>query len=110
LKKPIIATKTMVISPHYLASMAGSQILQKGGNAFDAAVAVSACLAVVYPLMTGLGGDSLTIQLLKKAGHQVKVVKDFDSAMGHAQEIRIDVQGFLSGGVDPRGDGVAIGW
>lgn len=46
----------MVVSPHYLASVAGHKILEKGGNAFDAAVAVSACLGVVYPHMTGLGG------------------------------------------------------
>lgn len=56
--RPAIGTKTMVVSPHYLASTAGARILQKGGNAFDAAVAVSATLAVVYPHMTGLGGDS----------------------------------------------------
>jgi len=54
----IVGTKSMVVSPHYLASMAGDEILQKGGNAFDAAVAISACLAVVYPHMTGMGGDS----------------------------------------------------
>lgn len=57
-KRPVIGTKTMVVSPHYLASAAGARMLQKGGNAFDAAVAVSATLAVVYPHMTGLGGDS----------------------------------------------------
>lgn len=54
----VIGTKTMVVSPHYLASMAGSRMLQQGGNAYDAAVAISACLAVVYPHMTGIGGDS----------------------------------------------------
>ncbi|WP_079914497.1 gamma-glutamyltransferase [Paenibacillus sp. 32352] len=54
----VVGTKTMVVSPHYLASMAGSRMLQQGGNAYDAAVAISACLAVVYPHMTGIGGDS----------------------------------------------------
>lgn len=58
MRKAVVGTKTMVVSPHYLASAAGARMLEQGGNAFDAAVAVSACLAVVYPHMTGLGGDS----------------------------------------------------
>ena len=60
-----IGTKQMVVSPHYLASQAGAGILEKGGNAFDAAVAVSACLAVVYPHMTGLGGGSFLLTFPK---------------------------------------------
>ncbi len=58
IRPPAIGTQTMVTSPHYLATMAGARILDQGGNAFDAAVAVSACLAVVYPHMTGIGGDA----------------------------------------------------
>lgn len=53
-----LGRSVMVVSPHYLASTVGAKILAKGGNAFDAAVAVSATLAVVYPHMTGVGGDS----------------------------------------------------
>ncbi|SCA88075.1 putative gamma-glutamyltransferase YwrD [Bacillus glycinifermentans] len=47
MEKLRIGTKQMVVSPHYLASLAGHRMLEKGGNAFDAAVCVSACLAVV---------------------------------------------------------------
>ncbi|PSR17482.1 gamma-glutamyltransferase [filamentous cyanobacterium CCP3] len=47
----------MVVCPHYLASTAGLNILSQGGSAVDAAIAVQAALAVVYPHMTGLGGD-----------------------------------------------------
>ncbi|BCJ87146.1 gamma-glutamyltransferase [Effusibacillus dendaii] len=66
--KSVIGTKQMVVSPHYLASMAGNRMLEKGGNAFDAAVAVSACLAVVYPHMTGMGGDSFWLTYSQKEG------------------------------------------
>ena len=64
----IIGTKSMVVSPHYLASMAGNTILEQGGNAFDAAVAVSACLGVVYPHMTGPGGDMFWLTYKKEEG------------------------------------------
>jgi len=47
----------MVVSPHHLASQAGLEVLKDGGDAVAAAVAVAACLAVVYPHMTGIGGD-----------------------------------------------------
>ncbi|CAM4361736.1 gamma-glutamyltranspeptidase/glutathione hydrolase [Paenibacillus endophyticus] len=58
MNQSVIGTKAMVVSPHYLATAAGARMLEQGGNAYDAAVAVSACLAVVYPHMTSLGGDS----------------------------------------------------
>jgi len=48
----------MVTSPHHLASQAGLQILREGGTAVEAAVATAACLAVVYPHMTSIGGDN----------------------------------------------------
>lgn len=68
MKQPVIGTKVMVVSPHYLASVAGARILEQGGNAFDAAIAVSACLAVVYPHMTGLGGDSFWLSYIHGEG------------------------------------------
>ena len=48
----------IVVAPHHLAAQAGLAILREGGNAAEAAVAVAAALAVVYPHMNGIGGDS----------------------------------------------------
>lgn len=53
-----VSRNAMVTTPHYIASAVGSSILQQGGSAVDAAIAISAALGVVYPHMTGLGGDA----------------------------------------------------
>ena len=47
----------MVTAPHRLAAEAGLSVLRDGGNAIEASIAVAATLAVVYPHMTGIGGD-----------------------------------------------------
>jgi len=48
----------MVTAPHASAAQAGIALLQDGGNAADAIIAVAAVLSVVYPHMTGIGGDA----------------------------------------------------
>lgn len=51
------ARRGMVTAPHHLASEAGLAVLREGGNAIEATVAMAAALTVVYPHMTGIGGD-----------------------------------------------------
>lgn len=50
-----------VASPHYLATQAGKEIIKKGGHAVEATIAMNAVLTVVYPHMSGLGGDVFSL-------------------------------------------------
>ncbi len=61
---PVAAQNGMVVSAQHLASKVGVDVLKKGGNAVDAAVAVGYALAVVYPAAGNLGGGGfMTVQL-----------------------------------------------
>ena len=51
----------MVASAHPRAAMIGTAILDRGGNAFDAAIAVAAAEGVLLPMMCGLGGDGFAV-------------------------------------------------
>ena len=62
----------MVTAPHHLAAQAGLDVLRDGGSALEASVAVAACLAVVYPHMTGIGGDGFW--LIGEPGQPVRAV------------------------------------
>lgn len=66
--------KAAIASAYPLASEAGFEILELGGNAFDAAVAVSAALSVVEPRGSGLGGGGF--YLLHRASDGVEVLID----------------------------------
>ncbi len=62
-----------IASAHALATDAGMEMIRAGGNAFDAAVAVSATLAVVEPISSGIGGGGFFLLHDAKSGKDVFV-------------------------------------
>src|ERR1700689_2386066 len=64
----LAGTFGMVASTHWLASAAGMAVLEKGGNAFDAAVATGLVLQVVEPHLNGPGGEVPVIGFQAAAG------------------------------------------
>src|SRR5690554_5051285 len=61
IRYPVYGRKGMVAASQPLAAAAGMEILRKGGNAIDAALAVAACLTVCEPTSNGIGGDAFAI-------------------------------------------------
>ncbi len=67
--RPVIMGQNgMVSSGHYLASLAGVEILKEGGNAVDAALAAAFVSAVVKPETSGPGGDLFALVSMKQSG------------------------------------------
>ena len=62
-----------IASAHALATDAGIEVIRQGGNAFDAAVAVSSVLSVVEPISSGLGGGGLWLLHDGKSGKDIFV-------------------------------------
>ena len=55
----------MCATSNHLAAQAGLDVLKKGGNAFDAAIAMATCLTVLEPQSNGIGGDAFAILTTK---------------------------------------------
>jgi gamma-glutamyltranspeptidase/glutathione hydrolase len=75
-KEPASAQRpngAVIASQHHLATDAGQEILAKGGNAFDAAVAVSSTLSVVEPVSSGIGGGGFFLLHDGKTGRDIFV-------------------------------------
>lgn len=58
-----------VSAGHPLAAAAGHEVLRRGGNAMDAAIAMAGVLAVVRPHMNGVGGDAFALYYEAESGH-----------------------------------------
>src|SRR5690606_32055480 len=75
---PVIGERGMVVSQSELASEVGAEILRRGGNAVDAAVAVSFALAVTLPRAGNIGGDGFMLAHLAESGETIAL--DYRSA------------------------------
>lgn len=88
-----LAGKAAIASAHPLATEAGFEILQQGGNAFDAAIAVSAALAVVEPAGSGLGGGGFWL-LHREADQQQMMLDSRETAPSRAhRDMYLDENG-----------------
>ena len=100
--EPVHAAHGIVVSIHQLASQAGVEIMQAGGNAIDAAVATGFALAVVHPPAGNLGGGGF--MLVRMADGKVHFLDYREKAPAAAKpDMYLDAQGAVIEGASEYG-------
>ncbi len=94
--------KAGIASAHPLATDAGMEILAKGGNAFDAAVAVSAALSVVEPKGSGLGGGGFYLLHRASDGRQIFLDAREVAPAAASRDMFLDADGKVIEGLSTR--------
>lgn len=95
--------KAAIATAHPLATYAGFEILHQGGNAFDAAVAISAALAVVEPAGSGLGGGGFWLIHRTKDGFETMIDGREKAPLAAHQDMFLDDQGKVIEGLSKNG-------
>jgi len=90
---PAGPARSAIASANAYATDAGLEVLAKGGNAFDAAVAVSATLGLVEPESSGLGGGAFMLLHLAKDGRDVFVDARERAPMAATRDMFLDADG-----------------
>ena len=93
-REPIRAKHAIVASQHELASKIGAEVMKKGGNAVDAAVATALALAVVYPEAGNLGGGGFMLMRFKD-GKTAAIDYREMAPQGANRNIYLDAEGKL---------------
>ena len=102
IEKSVVKDKAMVVAPHPLASQVGLDILLKGGNAIDAAVAVQFAMAVVFPRAGNIGGGGLMV--IRKSDGKLDALDYREKAPAKAgRDMYLDAKGNVLSGLSTEG-------
>ena len=83
----VYGSRGMVATTQPLAAQAGLDMLKRGGNAVDAAVAAAGCLTVVEPTSNGIGGDAFALVWTRGRLHGLNS-SGYAPALANAEELR----------------------
>ncbi|MCU0338403.1 MAG: gamma-glutamyltransferase [Spirosomaceae bacterium] len=101
-RQGVVGKNGMVASAHPEASRVGVEILQKGGNATDAAVAVQFALAVVHPSAGNIGGGGFLVYRTKKGKNYTLDFREKAPLQGH-KDMYLDADGNVIQGLSMTG-------
>lgn len=101
-KRGRITDKAMVVSAHPLASIIGKEVMQKGGNAVDAAIATQFALAVVYPGAGNIGGGGFMVARMAN-GEVASLDYREKSPMSGSRDMYLDDKGDVISKLSTRG-------
>jgi gamma-glutamyltranspeptidase/glutathione hydrolase len=104
MSETVVGEKGMVTAPHRAAAEVGAEVLNAGGNAVEAMVAMAAAIAVVYPHMNGIGGDAFF--LIAEPGKTPRVIDACGAAGSVATIARYRKKGYDA--IPPRGPDAAL--
>ncbi len=98
-----ITTTAGIASAHPLATKAGMKILRQGGNAFDAAIAITSTLAVVEPYSSGLGGGGFWLLYQKKTNKYIMIDGREKAPLAATRDMYLDKKGNVEPGKSMQG-------